>query len=318
MSTASPQDSRYFVPAISAEKERLEKLYAMKKTLYGWLKAVPDAVDLSQVDTVIDIGASTCIWTLDLLSIPEIKARRGKLQIYACDIDAGFFPSSINEAGTTAFQQDVTKPFPRQLQGMFDLIHASFLVSGLTAEGWISALANCRNLLKPDGIILLDETDALFLPEGSESDAALLDEDPKKHLTGDTWIQKANCLYTGYALEKELIVRITSRLGSMLESGGFRVEESKTTAMAMGPLCRSRLGVAGGSLAQYEMFSVENVEHILAHTAAHLFKTGTLEAPKGTRIKSEAEMTAVLKEIGDGIRTEGALALVRYFVARKE
>ncbi|KAJ7133370.1 S-adenosyl-L-methionine-dependent methyltransferase [Mycena epipterygia] len=321
MSVTSPPESRYPMPAISPEKERLSKLYAMKKSMYGWSGAVPNAVDLSQVESVIDIGAGTCIWTLDLVAMPEIKARREKMRIYVCDINTGFFPESMSELGITAFQQDVTKPFPEELYGTFDLVHASFLVGCLTPDGWSAALANYRNLLKPGGLVMLDETDTLFLPDSFEQDTALLeatDQDLDKHLSGNSWIHKANCVYTSYCLEKDFIVRITSCLRKMLENSGFRVEESKLGGMAMGPLCRSRVGVDGASLAEYEEFSLQNVELVLAHLAAHMLKSGTLEAPKGKKINGEAEMKAILKEIGDGIRKEGAFAYVSYFVAIKE
>jgi len=300
---------------------RLSKQYAMRKTVYGLSKAVPDVVDLSQVESVIDVGAGTCIWTLDLVASPEIKNRMDEMRIHVCDIDTGFFPQSINELGITAFEQDVTKSFPEKLHGTFDLVHASFLVGCLTSDGWSSALANYYSLLKPGGLLMLDETDTMFLPDNFEQDAGLVDpanDDLTQHLAGNSWIQAANCIYTGYALQKEFIVRITSRLASMLEESGFVIEDSKLGAMPLGALCRSCVGVAGGSLAKYEEFSVRNVELVLGHLAAHMLKGGTLEAPKGSVINAEAEMTAILREIGNGMRTEGAVALVSYFVARRK
>ncbi|KAJ7110615.1 S-adenosyl-L-methionine-dependent methyltransferase [Mycena epipterygia] len=322
MNVTSPSKSRYPLPAIPPERERLSRLYPMKKSMYGWSSAVPDAVDLSQVERVIDIGAGTCIWTLDLAAMPEINARCEQMCIYACDINTKFFPaSSLSELGITAFQQDVTKPFPEELYGTFDLVHASFLVGCLKPDGWGAALANYHRLLKPGGIVMLDETDTLFLPDSFERDTALLqsaDQDLNKYLVGHSWIHKANCVYTSYNLEKEFIVRITSCLRIMLEKSGFRVEQSKLGSMAMGPLCRSRLGVDGASLAEYEEFSLQNVEFVLAHLAAHMLKSGTLEAPKGKKISEEAEMNTVLKEIGDGMRMECAFVHVSYFVARKK
>lgn len=57
---------------------------------------------------------------------------------------------------------------------------------------------------------MLDETDTLFLPDGFEQDTALLEsveQDLDKHLSGNSWIHKANCVYTSYCLEKEFIIR---------------------------------------------------------------------------------------------------------------
>ncbi|KAJ7083058.1 hypothetical protein B0H15DRAFT_923953 [Mycena belliarum] len=323
MSVTSPNESRYPIPAISSEKERLSKLYAMKKTMYGWSNVVPDVVDLSKVERTIDVGAGTCGWTLDLVSMPEIKAkaRQGKIQIYACDIDTGFFPETLNEFSIIPFQQDVTKPFPKELRGTFDLVHASFLVGCLTPDGWDSALVNYHTLLKPDGLVMLDEIDTLFLPDDFDQGnkpIGAAEPDLSKYLAGSSWITKANCIYTSYALQKELIVSITSRLQSMLEASGFHVEQSKLGTMAIGPPCHSRVGVNGESLAGYEDFSLENVELVLAHLSAHMLKNGTLEAPKGNLIADELKMKALLKEVGNGMRTEGAVVLVKYFVARKE
>ncbi len=72
-----------------------------------------------------------------------------KLIFYACDINTAFFPDAeITEAfGITTFQQDVTKPFPQDLYGKFDLIHVSLLAVCLTVSSWESALDNYRRLL---------------------------------------------------------------------------------------------------------------------------------------------------------------------------
>ena len=112
---------------------------------------------LSKMSNILDVGAGTCVWTLDLARMPQIKPRlRGgvqnsgsKINLYACDIDDSFFPDAdITEAfGITTFQQDLTKPFPSDLYGKFDLIHVSFLAICLTVSGWESALDNCRRLL---------------------------------------------------------------------------------------------------------------------------------------------------------------------------
>jgi len=293
----------------------------MKKNVYGWSKAVPDSVNLSQVESVIDVGAGTCIWTLDLLDIPEIQAQLDGMRVYVCDIEMGLFPEpTLNERGVIAFKHDVTKPFPEDLRGTFDLVHASYLVGGLTADGWSSALANYHSLLKPGGLLMVDETDTLFLPENLEQDLELLDaatEDLSKYFQGNSWIHTANYIYITFALRKGLIPQITSRLHSMLERAGFRVEEFNLDALPLGPPCRSRLGRAGGSLAEYEEFSWKNVELVLTHLAAHLSKAGTLEAPPGRAIIGEAEMNAALREIGDGMRKDGAFSRVGYFVCRR-
>lgn len=121
----------------------------MKKSFCGWSSAVPDSIDVSRVEKVIDIAAGTCMWTLDFANMPQILARRDEVQIYACDINSGFFPNSdiLQWAGIKTFTQDVTKPFPEEHSGTFDLVHVSLLVLCLTDDGWNAALANFKNLL---------------------------------------------------------------------------------------------------------------------------------------------------------------------------
>jgi ubiquinone/menaquinone biosynthesis C-methylase UbiE len=130
---------------------RLAKQYAMKKSLYGWSTAVPDSIDVTRLENVIDIAAGTCVWTLDLASMPQIRSLGDKIHIYACDINPGFIPAAqiTDELGIKTFVQDATKPFPAEYHGAFDLIHASFLALCLTEEGWYSALANFNTLLSP-------------------------------------------------------------------------------------------------------------------------------------------------------------------------
>ena len=140
-------------------RSRLIKQYAMKKSFYGWTDATPPTLDLQNVTHVLDIAAGTCVWTFDLANTPAIKSRltqntRGDskttpLRLYACDIDTKFFPDKaiLDEVGITTFQQDVTKPFPSDLYGKFDVLHISFLVICLTTAGWEAALKNCYELL---------------------------------------------------------------------------------------------------------------------------------------------------------------------------
>jgi len=313
--------SRYIIPAVSPEKDRLTKQYAMKKSFYGWSKAVPDTIDLSRVENVIDIAAGTCIWTLDFTDMPQIKTRRDAVHVYACDINTDFFPDStlLEERGITAFEQDVTKPFPEEYQRKFDLIHTSFLVICLTEDGWVSALDNFAKILKPGGIVMMDESDPIFFtsqqpPPPVDAVGHNLDE----YMDGTTWMHKANCVYTGFSLQNGFVIGLTFRLRAMLDHAGFSVEKSERGVAAFGKLCRTEKGLDGGSLAAYEEFSLENMEFILAHLAKGMLQKGTLEVPKGNVVASEEDMKVILQEIQTGLRYDGAIALGAYFVARKK
>ncbi|KAJ7276814.1 hypothetical protein C8J57DRAFT_1310492 [Mycena rebaudengoi] len=313
--------TRYIIPAISPEKDRLSKQYAMKKGFYGWSKAVPDMIDVSEVEYVMDIAAGTCIWSLDFASMPQILARREAVRLYACDINTAFFPDSkvMEDMGITTFEQDVTNPFPEEYYGKFDLIHTSFLVICLTEDGWEAALANIAKLLKPGGIAMMDESDPIFFIDKQfppPIDAA--GYDLNKYMDGNTWVNKANCVYTGFALQNGFIVGLTFCLRAMLERAGLKVEHSERGIATFGKACLSQKALDGSSLAEYEDFSLENMKFILAHLAGGMFRKGTLEVPQGNAITEEEKMEAILREINSGLKDEGAIAVGAYFVARKK
>ncbi|KAJ7829470.1 hypothetical protein B0H13DRAFT_2116180 [Mycena leptocephala] len=317
-----PQNaSHYILPPVVPEKERLAKQYAMKKILYGWTSVVPDGIDVAGVEKVIDIAAGTCVWTLDFAKMPQVRAHRTAIEIYACDINPGFFPSSdiLESAGIRAFTQDLTKPFPAELYGTFDLIHVGLLCMCLTEDGWGEALANFKRLLKPNGIILLEDADPILFSK--EQDLHLGQNDPdndlNRYMAGSTWMHKANCLYTGFALRNAFIVGLTYRLPRMLEKAGFVLQRREYVYPAMGKLCHVRTGMNDVSLADYDAITVDNIMFILEHIAHSMLKTGTLEIPPGNAI-SIHEIQPILNEIGAGVRDEGSIMRVAHFVARRE
>ncbi len=128
----------------------------MKKAIFGYTSAVPSIIDLSRVREVLDVAAGTCIWSADLATIPEVKARlnvrapaENSICLSACDIETRFFPeqSFLDARGIRTFEHDVTKPFPPSLHGKFDLIHVSFLLLCLTKQGWEASLRNLKQAL---------------------------------------------------------------------------------------------------------------------------------------------------------------------------
>ena len=95
----------------------------------------------------MDVGTGTGAWILDFVALPGVRDRG--LQVFACDISTAKFPRN-DEPGVkkiTFFQHDVTKPFPDELLGTFDLINICFLGYALTAQGWKVALRNLYSLL---------------------------------------------------------------------------------------------------------------------------------------------------------------------------
>ncbi|KAI0710331.1 hypothetical protein C8T65DRAFT_193332 [Cerioporus squamosus] len=322
------RDSNYIIPAADPEKKRLVTQYAMKKAIYGWSAAVPPSFDISNISEVLDVAAGTCVWTADFARIPEVNARlalpgrppvANPIQLTACDIETRFFPeqSFLDSLNIKTFHQDVTKPFPAELHGKFDIIHISFLLLCLTEQGWKDALANVRDGLKPGGILFLDDADPIIYTEQyppPPEDAPT--HDVAASLAAPGWLGKANRIYLAFALANNFVVDLSFRMPYMLSTAGLSVVESRRGYATAGKLCHNFRGNAGDTSA-FEDFSVENYIFIFEHLAPALLAKGELYQPDGTKVTSEQEMQAMLQEIRDGLRAEGALSIGRYFIAKK-
>jgi SAM-dependent methyltransferase len=126
---------------------RLNRQFNFHKTLFDYPQLVPPGIDITHVSRIIDVGAGTGAWALDLMSHPDVRDR--DLQVFACDISTAKFPRNDEPEvrKITFFEQDVTKAFPDEFIGTFDLINLSCLSYGLTAQGWKVALRNLYSLL---------------------------------------------------------------------------------------------------------------------------------------------------------------------------
>ncbi|KAJ6583458.1 hypothetical protein DFH09DRAFT_1275212 [Mycena vulgaris] len=302
-------NTRHAIPATSPEKDRLANQHAMKKSAYGWTTPVPTIIDLAEIQNILDIP-----------SAPQIKSRRQDVTIYGCDINTAIFPpaSLTDDTGVQTFVQDVTKPFAPQYHGKFDLVHISLLVLCLTGDGWRTALANVHTLLTPGGRVIVDELDPVLFKEGEyprPEEGGSYDLD--KSMAGTAWINKLNCLYTGFILRNHFVIGLSVRLGGMLEQAGFKTESTELGTGGVGPLCRALKGLDGGSLAAYEEFSVENTMFMVDQFVAIMLKTGALEVPPGHRVSDEDEIKTIVEEVRKGLKTEGALGVVSCFVGKK-
>jgi hypothetical protein len=103
----------------------------------------------------------------------------------------------------------------------------------------------------------------------------------------------------------------------MLEKAGLALDHQEIGSAPQGKLCQVREGIKGDSMVQYETNSIDLLAFVLEHTASSMVRNGTLEIPPGNVVSGE-DLQAILKEITEGLRTEGAIIPVAYFVARKE
>ena len=98
----------------------------------GHPQVIPPAIDIARISRVIDVATGTGSWAIDFASLPEV--RDSNIQVFACDISSEKFLQGINlpEKQITFFQQDVTKQFPDELLGTFDLINLTLISYALT------------------------------------------------------------------------------------------------------------------------------------------------------------------------------------------
>jgi SAM-dependent methyltransferase len=127
----------------------LNTQYPFYKSVFGHSHVIPPGIDITNISRVIDVATGTGAWVLDFASLPEVQRRN--IQIFACDIDGAKFlqgnKPQVAVNHISFFQQDVTKPFPDELLGTFDLVNLILLCCALTSQGWKMALENLRSLL---------------------------------------------------------------------------------------------------------------------------------------------------------------------------
>ncbi|KAI0764642.1 hypothetical protein C8Q74DRAFT_1283089 [Fomes fomentarius] len=315
---------RYVIPVGDCEKARLQSQYLYKRSAMGWSDAVPKSLDLSCISDVLDVAAGTCAWTLDLSSMTEVAQRlqhtvtnHPSLPIFlsACDINTRFFhdKTTLDQAGITTFQQDVVKPFPADMQGRFDLVHVSLLVSCLTKEGWGTALSKIHNVMKLGGFFLIEETDPVLYHYDAVPPEDASVQDLEDIMGGTGWIAQGNRMYTGCAIENGVVTNLTHLLPSLLTEAGFEVIDTKRSLAPWGKCCRQVEGMA-----QYEQFTLENMRGIFRHTGGVLMSKGKLLATNGTVIREQEDLEVALKQVEEGMQEEGAVSPVRYCVAVKK
>ena len=117
--------------------------------MFNYPNIVPPVVNVAHLSKVIDVATGTGAWALDFVSQPDLRDRG--VQVFACDISTTKFPQAARDKSDvnkiTFFQQDVTKPFPDEMLGTFDLVNMTYLGFALTVQGWKLALQNLRDLL---------------------------------------------------------------------------------------------------------------------------------------------------------------------------
>lgn len=201
---------------------RLNAHYPFVKSAMGHPQVIPPDIDIAHLSRVIDVATGTGSWAIDFASLPQVHD--SNVQVFACDIsNEKFLQGHIPPAKRiTFFQQEITKPFPNELLGTFDLINLTFVSYALTSQGWEIALQNLHSLLSelspapmflphqrytgPGGHLVIRDGDLIMYnhehpppPEGQEPDVVAC-------MQGTSTVANVNRIIVGGALQRGLVV----------------------------------------------------------------------------------------------------------------
>ncbi|KAI9458403.1 S-adenosyl-L-methionine-dependent methyltransferase [Lactarius psammicola] len=222
----TPTKPKYLLDDNDSEVSRLKTQYLFFKKVFDYPNIVPPVVNVGHLSKVIDIATGTGAWALDFVSQPDVRDRG--VQVFACDISIAKFPQADKPdvKKIAFFQQDVTKPFPDEMLGTFDLVNMTYLGFALTVQGWKLALQNLHDLLKPGGHLILRDGDPLMFTH--ENPPPLEGQEPEivAYTQGKSTLATINRIYSGWALRQGFVVGLSYHLRKMLQDASLQVLSS--------------------------------------------------------------------------------------------
>ncbi|KAI0110942.1 hypothetical protein GGR51DRAFT_510583 [Nemania sp. FL0031] len=170
--------------ANSNEATRLQNQHEVIKDAMGGLILAPLDVKTSPL-RILDSGTADGTWLRDFAgSVATVQHK-----LYGTDLNPTEFPSD-DPPGTVYQEQDVRKPWPKDWEGQFDLVHqrlvlvaagpkqkeALLSLAGLVKPGgWIQVIEATNKLQKgcgPNMIAFVDLMNAIFASMGGDLDLA--------------------------------------------------------------------------------------------------------------------------------------------------
>ncbi|KAI9440844.1 S-adenosyl-L-methionine-dependent methyltransferase, partial [Lactarius indigo] len=287
---------------------RLNTQYLYLKAVFDYPEFVPPVVNVAHVSKVIDVAAGTGVWALDFVSQPEVRDR--DVQVFACDISTAKFPQADKPDvdRITFFLHDVTKPFPDEMLGTFDLVHMAIMCWALTVQGWNSALQNIHDLLRPGGHLILRECDPLAFTHEIPPPLEGYEADIVTYTQGKSALATINRIYSGLALRQGLITNLSYHLRKMLQDSSFQILLSMRARAPYGGYCTSHNGLNGTPLSEFTAFTTQNISQVTDVATSAMMKAGCLESSDGIRVTDEEGRQALVKELRDF--TEGGFLLI--------
>jgi len=145
------QSAQYVLPADEAEKARLDLQHRLLVNVFGG-KLVLAPISLQEGDLVLDSGAATGAWMLELAAqySPSVT-------FYGIDISSRLFP--VEHPEYTRFSINSITDLPADWAGTFAFVHQRLLIAALTTSMWKIAVAEMFRVLTPGGWVELTECD---------------------------------------------------------------------------------------------------------------------------------------------------------------
>ncbi|KAI9440863.1 S-adenosyl-L-methionine-dependent methyltransferase [Lactarius indigo] len=314
----TPTKSGYYVlddNNLNSEVSRLKTQYLHFKTVFG-SNTVPPVVNIKQVRKVVDVATGTGAWALDFVSRPDVRDR--DVQVFACDLSSAKFPQAGNPDvdKITFFEHDVTKPFPDEMLGTFDLVNMSLMCLALTVEGWKTALQNLRDLLKPGGHLTLREADLVMFTHENPPPLDGQEPDVVAYTQGRSTFATTNRIFSGWALHQGFDMGLSYHLRKMLQDASLQVLSSTRALAPHGEYCSSHKGLDGTSLSEFTASSSQSLFQALNSVSSAMMEVGCLKLGDGTRIADEEERKGLMKEVRHCLEGGIFLPLSEWVVVR--
>ncbi|KZV65043.1 hypothetical protein PENSPDRAFT_656123 [Peniophora sp. CONT] len=186
----------------------------------------------------------------------------------------------------------------------------------LREDGWRTLLTNLYVALKPGGYVVVLEGDPVAYTEKRPPPLAGTGHDLTAAMSGSSALTQVNCLLTGAALQRQLVVDLSYRLGHLLQTAGLRVTACSRALGPTGTLCSRYTGLRGTPLHDVRATATTIVCETVEALSRTLLSRGRLEAPLSTPIGTEEGRASVARGAKVQIQ-EGVLFLFAEWVAQR-
>ncbi|MDI1491501.1 MAG: hypothetical protein OHK93_002710 [Ramalina farinacea] len=147
----------YMLSRDQEESQRLNTQHQFMRQLANG-KLVQPSVPLTEVRAIADVATGTGIWIQEVAH--EIGTANNDMDLVGFDISSQQYPKNgINDVDLVV--HDVTKPFPKEHHGRFDLVNVRLLSYALESKDLQTAVKNIVDILRPGGYLQWQEIDAI-------------------------------------------------------------------------------------------------------------------------------------------------------------